>query len=722
MSKFLKAFTQFGVEFTGDDGGNNTFGQCPFSGKENKFYVNTENGLWDSKVTGQRGNLVTFCRQFYDELANNTDAIDLKEVAKKKQLPTYILLDYMAFNPLTGRFAIPYKNPLGEIVNIGHYDVSSNRLMKTGTLSQTLLGLDELATSDSSTVFICEGEWDFFAMKWLVKRNNLQHAVVGLSSANVFKEDWVEHFQGKEIFCVLDNDEAGRNGTDRVKNMLHAGAHSMKFINWGDKPDKYDIKDYIVDYVGDLTSFRTSHKSCMESILKMMHSDTPNELTGVIKPVTAPTTQVVIPQPEELDEVFKKWFKIRDNDIALDVLLGTCFANKLKGDPVWMYFVGSPGSRKTAMLMSLNKSSFVETVSSVTPASLISGMRATGSEDPSLIPKLNNRMLVIKDVTTILSGASFVRDEIFGILRDAYDGYIEKVWGNGLKKSFKSKFGIIGAVTPVIDGYQSAQAILGERFLKVRLEPNIKMENEFDIIDRTLNNIDKETGMNDEMQNVVHRMLEKPLPESRLEFSSKELRTRIIYIGMFVAKMRGSININVYTKEQQSLPIQEIATRVTKQLSKLAMGIAIFRNHTSIGDYEIEICRRVALDTCPDRVEMLVRFINSKKGEPVFTKDLIEFTNLSSATISKMCESLTALRIISRVKGQERIASAYVLGKNIKHLVEVSNIYDPLEVVPDVTDSIRVRTGEKKRATSKVKIKSPIISPEKRRIKIRAKK
>lgn len=711
MSKFKKAFEQFGIIFTGDDGGSNIFGPCPFTGKENKFYVNINTGLWDSKVTGQQGNLITFCRQFFEELANNTDPVDLQELSLNKKIPVYTLKEYVAYNPLSQRFVIAYRNIAGEIINIGHYDLRSNRLIKTATLNQTLLGLNELADSDFRAVYICEGEWDFFTMKWLVKRNGVESNVVGLSGANIFKPEWVEFFSGKDIYCLLDNDKAGREGTQRLKNMLAEGSFSIKYINWVNKPDKYDIRDYIVDYIGNLNSMQTKHKSCLQNIDNMLHTDTPNELLGLVTTEeNKPVTDVTIPTPEEVDDIFHKWFKIRDNDIAIDVLLGTCFANKLKGEPVWMYFVGNPGSRKTAMLMSLNKSPLIETVSSLTPAALISGMRATGSEDPSLIPKLNNRILVIKDVTTILSGNSYHRDEIFGILRDSFDGYIEKVWGNGLKKSFHSTFGIIGAVTPVIDGYQSAQSILGERFLKVRLEPNIKIENEFDIIDRTLDNIGSESTMNEEMQDLVFRMLEKPIPEKRLEFEDKKQKHRLIYMGMFVAKLRGSTNLNTYTREQLSLPIQEIATRVTKQLVKLGMGIANFRNHPSVDDYELEILRRVALDTCPDRTEMIVRYIYSKEGKPVLTADLISFTNLSGGTMSKVLEVLTALKVVTRVRGAERVSSAYTLSKSINELIVKSRIYENIEVVPEVTNSIRVRAGNKIRINDSVnkKIKKVI--------------
>jgi len=707
MSKFLKAFEQFGIVFNGE-ADDNYYATCPFTGKQNKFYVNAISGLWDSKTSGKSGNLFSFIRDIYSFFKAETSALDLQALAKDRKLPAWVISDTVVYNPMTDLYMIPYKNFHGDIINIGHYNLANHTLIKTTTLKQAGLGFESISESDSSTVYIVEGEWDYFALKWLLKRNNLDHNVVALPSANIFKDEWVELFTDKNVNVMLDNDEAGFKGADRIQDKIADRVQSINYVAWAKESKKgYDLRDYILDFCGDITSFKTAHIGCYKNLEKMLHPDTPNELSGVKVKKPDLDSDVEIPSIQEVEKIFNKWFKIKPGDMSLDILIGSCFANRLPGEPVWIYFVGAPGSRKTAMLLTLNKSKLIETVSTLTPAALISGMRTFGSEDPSLIPKLNGRILVIKDVTTMLSSNSNIRDEIFGMLRDAYDGYIEKIFGNGLKKSYASSFGVIGAVTPAIDGYQSHQSILGERFLKYRMERE-SIQSEFDIIKKAVDNAGMENQMNSELQDVIFRLLAKPIPEKEIPFENDDIQRRLIYMGMFVAKLRGSINMNIYTREQQSLPIQEVGTRISKALTKLAKAVSILRDHKSIGEYELERCKRVAVDTCPDRVEMIIRFMY-KKREAILTQDIINHSLLSGSTVSALLASLVSLRLIKRLKGYERSRSSYVLTEKIIQLIKTSRVYDlnGSEILEKRDRKIRVRLGEKRRIleTPKKKIK-----------------
>lgn len=702
---FLIPFKQFGIIFNDHNEKGDYFADCPFSEKQNKLSVNKNTGLWQSWTTGKKGNLISFIREMYTLLKENTEAIDLKPLTDNKGLPTWLLIESIAYNPINNSYLIPYKNAEGQIANVAHYNIGEGKAIKTGTLNQMLLGVDELTISDANTVFIAEGEWDYYAMKWLVRRNNLQHVIIGLPGANIFKEEWVDFFRDKEVFCLLDNDAPGRTGTDRLQEMLTLHVYAIKYINWPvDLKDGYDIRDYILDYCGNISGFRTKHVSCYNDLIKLMHSDTPNELAGLNKKPIISEEKVEIPSIEEVEKLFKHWFKLEDDDISLDIILGSCFANKIPGEPVWLYIVGPPGSRKTAMVSTLSKSRLIETVSTVNATGLISGMRAIGSEDPSLIPKLNGRILVIKDVTTMLSKNAVERDEVFGILRDAYDGYCEKPFGTGIKKSFKSTFGILGAVTPIIDGYSSVQSIVGERFLKFRIETILSMYNEFAAISKTLENITHEEKMNNELQDMMYRLLEKKVPDDLIPFETTHIRETFIYLGMFVAKVRGSLNINPYTQEQLSLPSKEIGTRVSKELTKLAMGVCVLRDHKAIGEYELNRCKRIAMDTCPDRNEMIVRYLYVKK-EPVLTQDIINHSMLTPATVSRVMTSLIALKMLKRVETKKGMPCRYALTKNMVDLIEKSKVYQDEKSV-QAKSMIRIKKKLHQRKPVKIKKKS----------------
>ena len=142
-----------------------------------------------------------------------------------------------------------------------------------------------------------------------------------------------------------------------------------------------------------------------------------------------------------------------ENDEYIDVIFGTIFANRLNSKPVWLYLVAPPGGGKTEILQSLDgPGREIYSLSQLTPQTLISGqIREKRKSDPSLIPKLDGKVLVIKDFTAILDSKWENVNTITGQLRDAYDGSCKKVFGTGKDDLYESKFGIIAAVTPAID-------------------------------------------------------------------------------------------------------------------------------------------------------------------------------------------------------------------------------------------------------------------------------
>lgn len=80
----------------------------------------------------------------------------------------------------------------------------------------------------------------------------------------------------------------------------------------------------------------------------------------------------------ELDDLkltFVEWLDLRDTTI-IDVILGCIISNEFKGDPINLYIVGAPSTGKTELLRALNAYKKVYTISTMTPQTLISGIRA----------------------------------------------------------------------------------------------------------------------------------------------------------------------------------------------------------------------------------------------------------------------------------------------------------------------------------------------------------
>jgi hypothetical protein len=127
---------------------------------------------------------------------------------------------------------------------------------------------------------------------------------------------------------------------------------------------------------------------------------------------------------------------------------------------------------------------------------LVSGFPAKGGADPSLIPRIIGKVLMIKDFTEVLQMGRGDQEELMGILRGAYDGYIVKCFGNGITRQYiDCHFNIVTGVTSVI--YSENKASMGERFLKF---PMIK-GNSFENIDNVLASAIDQTGREKEIRN-----------------------------------------------------------------------------------------------------------------------------------------------------------------------------------------------------------------------------
>ena len=129
----------------------------------------------------------------------------------------------------------------------------------------------------------------------------------------------------------------------------------------------------------------------------------------------------------DVKRVVNKWLYLEDPYI-IDVILSVYVANRIEGDPVWMMLIGPPSSAKTELLRSFDGHENAYFLSSLTPSTLVSGMpQKKNMEDPSLLLKLDDKLLVVKDFTSILSMRSESQQEIIAQLREIYDGKYSKV-------------------------------------------------------------------------------------------------------------------------------------------------------------------------------------------------------------------------------------------------------------------------------------------------------
>jgi len=668
--------------------------------------VEKATGKWQSFSAGLGGNVYTFLTLFYGFCKDHTTLQNLSLLATNRKLPVVAFEGEVAFNDINGTYLIPMRNSEGKIVNLSHC-YPGKGIIRTAGCKTSLTGL-ELLIGNERPIYICEGEWDMLALRWFFTCMKIPAIVVCVPGASIFKDEWVPFLANREIYCCYDNDMPGSAGEHKAATFLRPVVKEISFLEWPESfPEKYDVRDFILAHNQQPFSKKRGDK-CWEVFKNLFTATTKKERENPQAAQVEQGQPVIIPQREELEGVYYKWLKLKDEK-PIALMYGTIFANRLQGESIWMFLVAPPGGTKTSLLSTLSKSPEIETTTSLTPAALISGIRFQQGQDPSILLKVDGKVLVIKDFTTILEGNPMARDEIFGILRDVYDGYVEKYFGHIGKKSYTSKFGVLSGVTSVIDSYTYKSTSLGERFLKYRLDKEWTEDFQKDLMERALGQLEREGQMREELQNVAYRYLTKKMPETLPTFT-KEQSSQIIQLAKFTAWCRGSVSRDKFTGEMTAPPSRELGTRLTKQFMKLAVGICVYYEDEELSHRVMNIIKEVAFDTAPAITVGLVKklYMQTKHSAKATVPQrwVNEVTNMPPASCGILLNNLMMLDIIIRVTGMERVRCEYRLNKNLYDIINASGIF------------AMHTPGVLHKKTPIIKIKAPVskIIPEKKHI------
>jgi MoxR-like ATPase len=712
--KILKTFEAHGVEFMGQRG-DQMYGYDPFSGKENKFYVNMRNGLWDSKSTGLSGNLSKFLELTAQEYRKQIRSKHARKLAANRQLPVEAFKGWeLGWDGEA--FTFPVRDYNGVVRDIRSYDLNRKLMRSTAGCQVGLLGAHRLKTHGSEAVYLCEGEWDAIALQWMLRRLNEPGVVVGVPGAGTFKPEWVQWLQGRQVHTLYDYDNAGRKGEELVLERLKGHVRKLTFVHWPDEvPLGFDTRDWIV--YGAIT--RDTAPECWEKLKRRFHEkpkwqnpETPKVVTVVtksgrirIKKKKSPPSKrwVNPPSLEQVHSVFNRWFFLRNTEV-IDVMLATVLSQRIGGSPVWMFLVGPPGSAKTAIITSLEEVDIAYSTSTLTAPSLISGANFQGMGDPSLIPKLQDKVLVVKDFTAILSQPDREQKEIFGILRDAYDGRCSKSFGNGVIRKYESRFTVLAATTPRIYDLAEQHQSLGERFLKFMVGDNLHHLSEDAIIRRAIENADRESTMREELQDVVKNYLERTCDGRYIPKLPDSILHKIISLAKFGARLRGSVSRDNYNNDiMRSRPTAEVGTRLGQQLAKLSRGLAMVYGKKEVTESEYKLIKKVMLDTISQRNEdvlrtMIIAMGGAKVLAPISIRDLAHKTHYPYATIQRLIQDLIALQIVKRIGAG--VQSTWTLSEYVRKEVQEADLYNDEDFVSRPLGRIRLlRKKKKKRIT-----------------------
>lgn len=617
----------------------------------------------------------------------------LARLATNRKLRKSTLLQHeIGYNPITKAYIIPvWDENKKTLLNIRVY--KDSKLMNTSGCNAVLYGLHELKKPHTS-IWLTEGEWDKMAMWEMLKRVGIKDAVsVATPGANTFKGDWQYLFKNKIVHVAYDNDHdkvvkevfrpgAGKAGCRKVREHLAPVVKQLDFVNWPKSyEDKFDVRDwYTKKKDGNAEkAMRGLVAMLKETPLSIIYPDGHKDVEDPTVEKDGPPALILDGKgliPKDIYKEWDKWLSINDYN-CLDVLYSTVIANRFCNDPVWLFFVGPSGSMKTDLVMALDGWDETFDISSLTPNTLMSG-NASQNRDPSLIPKLDGKILTIKDYTTVLQMQQQSRDAIMAQLRDAYDGKCAKPYGTGVLRYYKSKFGFISAVTPVVEQFLEGGTAMGERFLTYPLKEIYSFDEISHIMDCVINNTlgQRKSEMREALSALSREVLNYDF--GFIVNMAPDLRARLKALAFYVSRMRGTVTRDKFHRNEITHRAYcELPTRLVGQFVSLAAGITLFRRKQDFTDSEFQVMKHIAIGSVPHHEEKIIHSIwdEDLKGR-YSTEDFADLLRLPWEVVHRFAENLVHLGMLRRkTRDHHRVDARYFLSKDAIKSIEISEIF-----------------------------------------------
>lgn len=251
---FLKLFETFGATFA-LSGSNQAVAECPFCDKEGHFYLNIDNGLYDCKRCGEKGNATTFLRHEHQRAIESTRDVDYARLKADRALPVQTLKRFrIGLHPVIDDWLIPALSKGGEVLNLvryrpAHRDRESMKL-NLPALPAAMFGVDQLSDDATRLLLVCEGPWDGMAADHCLreKKSRNRYDILAVPGAGIFKDAWTSFFKGRKVRLLFDNDDAGRKGQRRTAKILGPVAAEVCELIWPEGfPKGADVSDLVRD-------------------------------------------------------------------------------------------------------------------------------------------------------------------------------------------------------------------------------------------------------------------------------------------------------------------------------------------------------------------------------------------------------------------------------------------------------------------------------------------
>ena len=363
-----------------------------------------------------------------------------------------------------------------------------------------------------------------------------------------------------------------------------------------------------------------------------------------------------------LNAEINRVYLIKDPDI-IRFLLATTTSQFLPADPVWPIIVAPSGGCKSEFINMLSlvawippgenqKEQFVTPISTLTAHTFISGFKAT--KQASLLNKIINGIITIKDFTSLLSEHPDVRSAIMSQLREIYDGAYSKPFGNGEDVIWKGKITVIAASTFKIHSMKQQYSSMGERFIFYNLlQPDREAAAEKTMDNQEQGIMKKNRQHLSEMYRDVQTDILNTMPKE-IPNVDKNMQRDVIALAELATRARSDVQRDFKTQEITEVLPPEMPTRFAGQLQTILQSFQIVHNYET-GEFtttesHIKVVNKIALDSIPTMRRITLQQL--AQYESIETAGLATKISLPTNSVRRYLQDLTALEIVDRTSGR----------------------------------------------------------------------
>ncbi len=344
-------------------------------------------------------------------------------------------------------------------------------------------------------------------------------------------------------------------------------------------------------------------------------------------------------------------------EIIMAAVLSPILARRAGHALVWLLVEGSPSGGKTSTIMTLGNQGRIAYIDNLTENALASGYVPKRKQDRKLdllgqMQQSRAVALVIKDLTTLLSGKDERVSAVLGDLNSIYDGTYTKWTGTTGGVSYETHFAIVAAVTPAaVLKHHRHMSKIGTRFLSYRIPTLTPEQQQAGLTVGWVHDLQEHearvTKLRQQVEQHVAALLAGPPPAVAV---APHHQADIDRLALLLAKIRGVVQWERGRDEVELVQIEE-PFRAQAQLRTLAEGLAFVHGRTETTEHDIELLRRVVLSSAPaDRAQIVTLFPGHPNGLTV--KAVKDATGLGKHRAEQLLEELYRVGLVTVERGE----------------------------------------------------------------------